>query len=122
MTFDALLSLGMILEAMAVSGKSLEDLVAELPIKKMRKGEVPCPPDLVYKALEGFRLRFVERVPDCTDGVLVNWPDAWMHVRASNTEPLLRVIVESETAERADQIFEESITFARRLVFGHVEG
>jgi phosphomannomutase len=122
MTFDAFLTLGMILEATASSGCSLAELVAQLPNIPMRKGELACPPDLVYKAIDGFRARFADRNPDTTDGVLVVWPDAWLHVRASNTEPLLRVIVEAETDDRVDAVFDEAMAYARRLAFGHVGG
>jgi len=122
MTYDALLTLGMILESMACSGKPLEELVAALPKMSMRKGEIACPPELVYRAIEGFRHRFADRNPDVTDGVRVEWPDVWMHVRASNTEPLLRVIVEADTDERADEVYNDAMTYARRLAFGHGHG
>jgi len=88
----------------------------------MRKGEIACPPELVYRAIEGFRHRFADRNPDVTDGVRVEWPDVWMHVRASNTEPLLRVIVEADTDERADEVYNDAMTYARRLAFGHGHG
>ena len=45
--------------------------------------------------------RYADRAPDTTDGVRVEWEDAWLHVRASNTEPLLRIIVESHHSDRA---------------------
>jgi len=120
MTFDALMTLGMVLEAMATTGKSLADLAAGLPATAMRKGELACPPDQIYQVVEGFRKRFAGMSVDRTDGIRITWPDAWMHVRASNTEPLLRVIVESANPQRADEIFEDAITFARRTAFGHV--
>lgn len=117
-TFDGLLTLGQILELMATTGESLAALANELPQMEMRKGELTCPPDLVYWVLDGFRAQFADRAPDCTDGVRVDWEDAWLHVRASNTEPLLRVIVEAKTAERADMLFQDAMTYARRLAFG----
>ena len=55
------------------------------------------------------------------DGVRVEWKDAWLHVRASNTEPLLRVIVEAETQSRADSLFEEAMAQGRRAVHGRRE-
>jgi phosphomannomutase len=119
MTFDALLTLGMLLEAMATAGATLAELAAQLPPTSMRKGELACPPDQIYRAIESFRMRFADRSPDRTDGIRITWPDAWMHVRASNTEPLLRVIVESDSAQRADDLFEDAMTFARRTAFGH---
>jgi phosphomannomutase len=118
-TFDALLALGFVLEAMAVTGEPLAALVGRLPSYSMRKGELVYPPALVYKLLQDFRHRFADRTPDMTDGVRLDWPDAWLHVRASNTEPLLRIIAEADTSERADALYEEAMTYARRMAFGH---
>ncbi len=119
MTFDALLTLGFVMEQMASGGCSLAALAGRLPRYVMRKRQIACPPNLVYKALDRFRARYAGLSPDCTDGVRVVWPDAWLHVRASNTEPLLRIIVEAETEERADSILDEELTFAHRITFGH---
>jgi phosphomannomutase len=115
MMFDGLLTLGLILEAMAAEDATLADLAARLPRYEMRKGEVLLSPDVVYRAVEGFRTRYADGAPDLTDGVRVEWPDAWLHVRASNTEPLLRVIAEADSAERADELFDDAISYARRL-------
>lgn len=119
MTYDGLLTLGLVLESLAISGRSLTEQVASLPHFEIRKGELACPPDQVYKALDGFRARYTDRSPDVTDGIQVAWDDAWLQVRASNTEPLLRVICEANTAERADALFEDAMNFARRKAFGH---
>lgn len=119
MTFDALLTLGMVLEAMATTGSPLSALAAGLPEKSMRKGEISCPPDQIYRVVQGFRKRFADRSQDRTDGIRIAWPDAWVHVRASNTEPLLRIIVEADASERADEIFDDAVAFARRTAFGH---
>jgi phosphomannomutase len=119
MTFDALLTLGFVMEQMAFSGESLAALVGRLPRYVMRKRQMACPPNLVYRVLDRFRVRYADQMPNCTDGVRVAWSDAWLHVRASNTEPLLRVIVEAETADRADLILEDALTFAHRMTYGH---
>ena len=52
--------------------------------------------------------------PDGSDGVRVAWPDAWLHVRASNTEPLLRIIVEATTPARCQSVFDEALARATR--------
>jgi phosphomannomutase len=69
--------------------------------------------------LDRFRLRYAKDSPDSSDGIWVSWEDAWLHVRASNTEPLLRIIVEAESPERADFILDDALTYARRATFGH---
>jgi phosphomannomutase len=119
MMFDGLLTLGYVLELMAATGESLSALVDGFPRFVMRKRQLACPPNLVYKVLDRFRARYADQSPNTADGVRVAWEDAWLHVRASNTEPLLRVIVEADTAERADALMEETYTFARRATYGH---
>lgn len=113
MTFDALLALGMVLEAMSAAG-GLRRLAEQLPHLEMRKGKVPCPPARAYAVLEHFRHVLSDHAPDISDGVRVAWDDAWLHVRVSNTEPLVRVIVEAECARRADELFADAMAVARR--------
>jgi phosphomannomutase len=118
-TFDALLTLGTILQTMATEQRPFEDLCADLPELHMRKGELAVPPDQVYRVLDTFRERYRDAEADLTDGVRFDWPDAWLHVRASNTEPLLRVIAEADSARKADSLFDETMTLARRAALAH---
>jgi phosphomannomutase len=111
-TFDALLTLGLVLEELAVTGLSLRALVDRIPPRSMRKHELASPPNLTYRVVEGFRVRYAELAPDCSDGVRVTWPDGWLHVRASNTEPLLRIIAEATTPARCNALFDEALTHA----------
>jgi phosphomannomutase len=114
MTFDALLTLGLVLEEMAVRGASLQELVEGLPRLHMRKHELPCPPNLVYRLVESFRARHAADDPDCRDGVRVSFAGGgWLHVRASNTEPLLRIIAEAPTAAAADAVLGEALAHAQ---------
>lgn len=118
-TFDAFLALGILLEAMSVTGESLQALADRMPQFFMRKGTLACPPELVYLVLDGFRDHFAAEHINHHEGVRVECRDAWIHVRSSNTEPLLRVIVESEHSERADELFDEVMSLAQQLAFGH---
>jgi phosphomannomutase len=117
-TFDGLQTLAMILETLATTDSTLASLAMKLPHLAMRKGELPCEPDQAHRALEAFRVAYQDRSPDCTDGVRVEWGDAWMHARVSNTEPLVRVIVEAEGEDRADCLYEEAMIYARRAPAG----
>jgi phosphomannomutase len=116
--YDGLLALGLVLEEVAASGSSLADLAGGLPDLCMMKRELACPPNLVYKALDQFRRRHAADAPDCSDGVRVAWDDAWLHVRASATEPLLRVIAESPRRARAEALVDEAMIFARNITSG----
>ncbi len=117
-TFDALQTLGIVLQHIAASGESLRALAERLPRCYMRKNLLRCPPDEIHRLLEQFRSRYADLEPDYQDGVRVSWPDAWLHVRASNTESVLRIIVEAETAARADQVAEEALGFAEMSAYG----
>lgn len=116
--YDGLLALGLVLEELATSGRSLADLADSFPVLFMRKRELPCPPNLVYKVLERFRRHHAGESPDCTDGVRLSYDEAWLHMRASGTEPLLRIIAEAPVRERADALVAEAVAFAQSITAG----
>lgn len=116
MTFDGLLVLGLVLEYLASSRQSVSSLVASFPEFHIRKGQVECPPAVAYRAVEAFRGHYASQDMNCEDGVRVEWEDSWLHVRASNTEPIVRVIVEADSGEKADRIFQENFGRLRRAV------
>jgi phosphomannomutase len=114
-TFDGLLTLGMVLESLAAQQDGLSGLVSHLPHSFMKKGELTLEPVLAYRAVRHFREAYAEMSPDCSDGgVRVAWEDAWLHVRVSNTEPLLRMIVEAREENRANQLYEEAMVLAEQ--------
>ncbi len=117
--FDGLLALGTLLEAMATTGETLAALADRLPQFYMRKGTLACPPDLVYAVLEDFSKRFAGATVDRTEGLHAAWDDGWLHLRASNTEPLLRIVVEAKDAARADELFDEAMSHGHRLAFAN---
>ena len=85
----------------------MSSLVAQLPALSVRKLALHVAPSLLFSALQEFRDRLGElegASVDQTDGVKVLWPDGWVHVRASNTQSLLRIIAEAETPPRAQEL------------------
>jgi phosphomannomutase len=106
---DSAATIGLLLEHLSASGQPLSALVAALPTLAGKKLALPVAPGLLFSALQEFRegLGEVEGATvDMTDGVKVEWPDGWVHVRASNTQSLLRVIAEADSAARADELAE----------------
>ncbi|MCX6550126.1 MAG: phosphoglucosamine mutase [Acidobacteria bacterium] len=100
---DAASAQGLILEHLARTGASLQALVDALPVYHMVKHDFAVKPSALYSVLQGFRDE-VEReslTADVADGILVSWPDGWAHVRASQTESMIRVIAEADSAARA---------------------
>ena len=100
---DAPVGVALILHLLAVSGRSVSALVADQPRYKIVKGKGPRGKDLtpVYLAL---RRRFPEAEADERDGLRLAWPDRWVHLRPSGTEPIVRFIAEAPTREAADEL------------------
>lgn len=115
-TFDGLLTLGLVLETMATDEKTLAQLVGELPKLHVKKGEIRCSPARAYRAVDAFRSAYADEDADLTDGVRIDRDDAWLHVRVSSTEPLLRLIVEADHPERAASLFDEAQQIAADAV------
>ncbi|MEP7326025.1 MAG: phosphoglucosamine mutase [Gemmatimonadota bacterium] len=100
---DAPVGVALILHLLARSGRSVSALVAAQPRYKIVKGKGPRGKDLapVYLAL---RRRFPEASADERDGLRLAWPDRWVHLRPSGTEPVVRFIAEAPTRDAADQL------------------
>lgn len=74
----------------------------------MLKHNLVVEPNRLYSVLQDFRVA-IERdqlTCDLTDGIKVDLPEGWIHVRASNTESLIRVIVEAEDATNARRLLD----------------
>src|SRR5512139_857981 len=106
-THDSAAATALLLEHLARTGLPLSALVAELPAVAVHKLAVPVAPSLLFSALQDFRDAVGEvegATVDQTDGVKIQWPDGWVHVRASNTQSLVRVIAEADDAARAQEL------------------
>jgi phosphomannomutase len=106
-THDSAAAIGLLLGHVARDGRPLSALVAGLPVLVVRKLAVPVDPRHLFSALQEFRDAVGEvegATVDQTDGVKVLWPDGWVHVRASNTQSLVRVIAEADDASRAQEL------------------
>jgi len=95
---DSLVGAAQVLEMLAARRLPLSELAAELPVYTMVKDKVVlCDPAARPDAvLEAVRKRFPDARADTRDGLYLAWDDGWLHVRASNTEPILRVMAEAE--------------------------
>ncbi len=106
-TNDSAAAIGLILEHLARTGQCISQLVAALPRYAMIKRYVPVAPNLVFSALHRVREEADSANTmelDLSDGVKLTWPDGWLHVRASNTESMIRLIAEAKTEERAQEL------------------
>jgi phosphomannomutase len=106
LTHDSAAAVGLILEGLARSGKPVSRFVQDLPRLTMLKYNLPVEPNRLYSVLQNFRVA-IEREAltyDLTDGIRLVLPQGWVHVRASNTESMIRVIVEAEETRSAQNL------------------
>ena len=109
---DAALGLALVLEAMACTGRSLEELIAALPSYAIDKRKITCTPEQLADAIAALRDRYPEAyVHPVRDGSKLYLSGRlecpWVHLRASNTEPIVRVIAESASAAEAALLCDE---------------
>ncbi|HEX5832152.1 MAG TPA: hypothetical protein VFY16_14310, partial [Gemmatimonadaceae bacterium] len=101
---DAPAGAALVLQLLLEDAKPLSAIVAEYPryaIVKDKLDRPAAPLDSVYAALTDV---FTGAERDTQDGLRLAWPDAWVHVRPSGTEPIVRVIAEAPSPERARAI------------------
>ncbi len=101
---DSLVGMALILHLLAESGRSVTELLSDLPRYKMIKEKLECPSNMIGEILKMVRNEYAGHPMDLSDGVKVSFEDGWLHVRGSNTEPIIRLVVEAKTEARARQI------------------
>ncbi len=100
---DGLTGMALILQLMTETGLSVSELAAELPAYVMDKRKVACSKRALAPVLAALANEKADRV-DARDGVKLDFADGWVHVRASNTEPIVRVYAEARTKARASAL------------------
>ena len=102
---DALVGVGLFLTYLAQLGCKMTELRLRYPAYFASKNKIELTPAIdVDKVLATIKERYAhERVNDI-DGVKIDFPDKWVHLRKSNTEPIIRVYSEASTMEAADEI------------------
>ena len=100
------LSIGyFILEYLAKSKLKLSEIVAKIPVYKVVKAKKQLvSPTQVAEVLAKTKAYYKDAKIDETDGVKVIFKDSWLHVRASNTEPIVRYFAEAKDLKTAQQL------------------
>ncbi len=101
---DALVGVAMILQHLANEGRRLSELRAELPSYSIRKNKTEIGDKNPDGVLTFMAERYRNHDVDTSDGLKINFDDEWVHMRKSNTEPIIRIYTEASTDERADDL------------------
>lgn len=114
---DALVGIALFLTHLAQSGKKMTELRASYPAYFISKNKIELTPDIDVDALlEGVKKRFSIQKINTSDGVRIDFDKEWVHLRKSNTEPIIRIYAESGTAEKATALANQIITEIKALL------
>ena len=105
---DALVGIALFLTSLAKKGCKVSELRATFPDYQIAKNRIDLTPEtdvdaILVKVKEMFAKDATAQVNDI-DGVKIDFPDRWVHLRKSNTEPIIRVYSEAATMESADEL------------------
>lgn len=100
---DSLVGMAYILQLMANTGKTISQLVAEIPRYEIVKTKFECRREDANRAVEAIKKEFASEKVDTQDGIRIDWDRAWVHARPSNTEPIMRIIAEAPTRQEAEK-------------------
>jgi len=103
---DAPVAGALVLSLLARERTTVSELVERAPRYTIVKAKAPRGA-LLEQVYDGLRKRFSEATVDTQDGLRLAWPDRWLHVRPSGTEPIIRLIAEAPSGADAEQLIEE---------------
>jgi phosphomannomutase len=108
MVRDSFVGMAMLLDAMAARQATVAELVSELPGYVIIKRKMQLPPAKIAKAIDKIEAKIKGKTTSRLDGLRIEFDDAWLLVRASNTEPIVRIIAEAPTESKANQLCDEA--------------
>lgn len=98
---DSLVAVSMILSLLSISGKSISDEICSIPKYLMVKDMILLNSKIDFDSLESiFDCDEINRL----DGIKFSWSDKWIHIRKSNTEPIIRIFAEAPTKDEVDEL------------------
>ena len=105
---DALVGIGLFLSSLAHKGCSASQLRATLPNYFIAKNRIELTPETnIDEILLNIKEQYKNEQINDVDGVKIDFSDKWVHLRKSNTEPIIRVYSEAHTLEEAEQLAKE---------------
>ncbi len=114
---DALVGTALFLTYLAKSDKSVKELRDTYPHYVMAKEKITLTPEInVDQVLEAFKNKYADQNPIIIDGVKIIFGNEWVHLRKSNTEPIIRIYTESTSAEKAQDLAQRMIKELKDLV------
>jgi phosphomannomutase len=105
---DSYLGMAFLLERLAETGQTMSELAATLPRYHRRLGKMAFEHGRLGTMMQALETLFPGARADRTDGLKLSMEQGWIHVRASNTEPILRIAAEARTAEMLEELYRKA--------------
>jgi len=112
---DSLVGIALVLQLMAETGKTVSRLVDEIGGYYMRKDKFTADTLQAQQIFNLAKMAFADAKLDTTDGCKFDFDDGWLHLRASNTEPVIRIIVEAKDRCTAEKYVDEVLSIRREV-------
>ncbi len=102
---DALVGVALFLTLLAKSGKKVSELKKQYPAYAIAKSKIELTPEIDVDAiLAAVKQKYADETITDIDGVKIDFEDSWVHLRKSNTEPIIRIYSEAHTMEEAEKL------------------
>ena len=106
---DSLVSMAYVLAGLTEKKKTLAKWADSLPFYTIVKDKITCPASAVPAACDALRKAFPDAEARDGDGLRLDWPDRWVQVRGSNTEPIIRIIAEAPETKDAVALIDQAM-------------
>lgn len=114
---DALVGVALFLSLLAKSGKTVSQLKASYPQYAIAKNKIELTPEIdVDKILAAMREKYANENITDIDGVKIDFADSWVHLRKSNTEPIIRIYSEAHSMQEADKLADDIKEVIKSLI------
>jgi phosphomannomutase len=122
---DSLVGIAYVLQLMAAAGKTVSQLVGEIPRYEIVKTKFECRREDAVRAVEAIKKAFASEKIDTQDGIRIDWDGvpggrppgpAWVHARPSNTEPIMRIIAEAPDRAAAENRIAQVQTIVQQVL------
>ncbi len=112
---DSLVGIALVLQLMAETGKTISRLVSEIGGYYMSKDKFAAEQAEAQRILKSAKKRFADAKLDTTDGCRFDFDDGWLHLRVSNTEPVMRIIVEAKDRGTAQKYIDAVLNIRKEI-------
>ncbi len=112
---DSLVGIALVLQLMAETGKTISRLVGEIGGYYMSKDKFAAGKSQAEQILKSATKAFTNAKLDTTDGCRFDFDDGWLHLRVSNTEPVMRIIVEAKDRGTAQKYIDAVLNIRKEI-------